>query len=95
MKFNSPEALRWRAMRKEAGLRIDPKTAEVGCWHVETEDPYSVYADVPCGQVGKEWFARSSPEQGWVLFEDLPHETSAALGARPPTKPAFDDDIPL
>ena len=50
----------WLAIRKEAGLTIDPETAEV-CWiYAQTGDPYGVYPDLPeeRQQVGREYFAR-------------------------------------
>ncbi len=37
----------WLACRKEAGLKIDPETAEV-CWEIALiADPYGVYPDLP------------------------------------------------
>ena len=50
----------WLAIRKEAGLKINPKTAEVEWRHALTLDPYGVYPDLPeeCQQVGRQYFAR-------------------------------------
>jgi hypothetical protein len=44
----------WLAIRKEAGLKIDPKTAEVEWRYAQTLHPYGVYPDLPeeCQQVG-------------------------------------------
>jgi hypothetical protein len=51
----------WLATRKEAGLKIDPETAEAHWTYAQTLDPYGVYPDLPdeCWQVGREYFARS------------------------------------
>ena len=71
------------ASRKEAGLKIDPDTAEV-CWEYgPVMDPYGVYSDLPeeCQQVGRQYFARSPGSDIWVHFWDLPDETREVLGA--------------
>jgi hypothetical protein len=49
------------ASRKEAGLKIDPETAEVDWEYGQVMDPYGVYSDLPeeCQQVGRQYFARS------------------------------------
>jgi hypothetical protein len=46
----------WHAIRKEAGLKINPKSAEVECRYAQTLDPYGIYPDLPeeCQQVGRE-----------------------------------------
>jgi hypothetical protein len=72
------------AIRKEAGLKIDPATAEV-CWiYAQTLDPYGLGLDIPeeYQQIGREYFARSPGTDIWVLFRDLPDETEKALWAR-------------
>jgi hypothetical protein len=96
----------WRAIRKEAGLKIDPETAEV-CWrtaevcwrYAQTLDPYGVYPDLPveCQQVGREYFARSPGSDIWVDFGDLPKTTRDALWEKLGRKPACntDDDLPF
>ena len=47
----------WLAIRKEAGLKIDPETAEVMWTYAQTLDPYGVYPDLPveCDCVGREY----------------------------------------
>jgi len=55
----------WRAIRKEAGLNIDPATAEVTCIGAESDDP--------------RYFARSPGGNEWVSFDDLPEATAKAL----------------
>jgi hypothetical protein len=71
----------WLAIRKEAGLTIDPETAEVWWTYAQTLDPYGVYPDLPeeCQQIGREYFARSPGNDIWVSFHDLPRETREAL----------------
>jgi hypothetical protein len=71
----------WRAIRKGAGLNIDPETAEVECIHVLILDPYGIYPDLPeeYQQVGRECFARSPGSDMWVNFGDLPKATRDAL----------------
>lgn len=58
----------WLAIRKEAGLKIDPETAEVDWCYALTLDPYGVYPELPedCRQVGREYFARSPESDIWV-----------------------------
>ena len=45
----------WLAIRKEARLKINPKTAEVEWRYAQTLDPNGVYPDLPeeCQQVGR------------------------------------------
>jgi hypothetical protein len=81
----------WLAIRKEAGLKIDPETAEV-CWeYAQVADPYGVYPDLPeeCQQVGRAYFARSPGSDIWVHFHDLADETRNALWERHNSKLAF------
>lgn len=71
----------WLAKRKEAGLKIDPETAEVMWANGWTLDPYGVYPEIPAEyrQVGREYFARAPGSKIWVLFDDLPAATRHAL----------------
>ena len=71
----------WLAIRKEAGLKIDPETAEVEWIYAQTLDPYGVYPELPeeCQQVGREYFARSPGSDVWVNFGDLPEATLDVL----------------
>jgi hypothetical protein len=71
----------WLKIRKEAGLRIDPETAEV-IWVSEyTLDPYGLYPDLPeeFRQVTIEEFARSPGSDIWVWFGDLPDGVAKKL----------------
>jgi hypothetical protein len=74
----------WRAIRKEAGLKIDAETAEVYWIYAQTLDPYGIDPDFPeeYDQVGREYFARSPGSDIWVWFGDLPDATRDALWAR-------------
>jgi len=82
---------KWLAARKEAGLQIDPETAEVDWTYAYTLDPYGVHPNLPeeCQQVGREYFARSPRSDVWVCFGDLPNATSDALWKRHSRKLAF------
>ena len=81
----------WLSTRKEAGLKIDPETAEVDWNYAQTLDPYGVDPDLPeeYQQVGREYFARSPGSDVWVLFADLPEATRDALWAKHKRKLAF------
>jgi hypothetical protein len=74
----------WLAVRKEAGLKIDPATAEVRWNYAESFDPYGLGLDLPDEyrqSIGRESFARSPGTDIWVWFGDLPKETEKALWA--------------
>jgi hypothetical protein len=70
-----------RRMRKQAGLEIEPGTAEVEWHYAQTMDPYGIDQDLPeeLQQVGREYFARSPGGDTWVWFGDLPEETADEL----------------
>jgi hypothetical protein len=82
---------KWLATRREAGLRIDPESAEVDWIYANTLDPYGVYPDLPeeYQQVGREYFARSPGSDVWVCFGDLPTATRETLWNRHSRKLAF------
>jgi hypothetical protein len=78
----------WLAIRKEAGLKIDPESAEVEWTYAYTLDPYGVEKlpeELQC--VGREYFARSPGSDAWVSFDDLPDATRRALSGR--CRPSF------
>jgi hypothetical protein len=81
----------WLAIRKEAGLHIDPETAEVLWTYEQVADPYGVHPDLPeeyqC--VGRAYFARSPGSDVWVEFGDLPDATRDALWEKHKSKLAF------
>jgi hypothetical protein len=82
---------KWLAIRKKAGRKIDPETAEVDWIYAQTLDPYGVYPELPeeLQQVGREYFARSPGSDIWVLFADLPTATADALWEKHKHKLAF------
>jgi hypothetical protein len=69
------------AIRKEAGLKIDPETAEVDWCYAQVLDPYGIYPNPPdeAWCVGRAYFARSPDSDVWVEFRDLPEATRDAL----------------
>ena len=80
----------WLAIRKEAGLRIDPATAKVTWWWAQVMDPYGVLPHCPEADcVGRLYFARSPESDVWVSFHDLPKATVDALRKK---ADAMDDD---
>jgi hypothetical protein len=92
----------WLAIRKEAGLKIDPATAEICTLYAQTLDPYGIYTEPPdeCWQIGREYFARSPGSEIWVCFDDLPQATVDALWERHSRKTTTsdadaDDDVPF
>jgi hypothetical protein len=86
----------WLAIRKEAGLHIDPETAEVEWWYALTLDPYGVHPELPeeYQQVGREYFARSPETDIWVCFSDLPGATRDALWEKHRSRVAFPAGLP-
>jgi hypothetical protein len=77
--------MEWLAKRKEAGRRLDPKTAQVSWEYVRQFDPYRIYSDLPghAHDVSFEYFARSPGSDIWVHRDDLPKSTRRALESRP------------
>ena len=88
---NNSTVQQWLEIRKEAGGKIDPSTAEVFWTYGQTLDPYGVYPDLPeeYRQVGREYFARSPESEIWVSFGDLPGEVSEKLWQMHESKLAF------
>jgi hypothetical protein len=86
----------WLAIRKEAGLQIDPETAEVLWVYAQTLDPYGVDPELPeeYRQIGREYFARSPGSDVWVWFGDLPDATRSALLERHKRKLAYPAGLP-
>jgi hypothetical protein len=81
----------WLAIRKGAGLKIDPETAEVDWWYARTFDPYHLnLPDLPEEyNIGREYFACSPGSDIWVWFDDLPKPTRDALWEKHKRKLAF------
>ena len=78
------EVQEFLSVRKEAGLKIDPATAEVDWEWGQPADPYGIRTDLSeeAQQVGRVNFARSPGGDIWVSFGDLPDATIKALWAR-------------
>jgi len=79
--INEAEYKEWLAIRKEAGRKIDPETAEV-IWDYGSEiDPYGILPEVPgeSGGIGRHYFARSPRSDIWVWFPHLPDQIRDAL----------------
>jgi hypothetical protein len=84
----SEETKQWLAIRKEAGLKIDPETCEIfRCWAYDV-DPYGVMdsaeiaaAEGPTGGscIRREYFVRNHGSDIWVWAGDLPAATTNAL----------------
>jgi|SRR5215471_1010858 len=82
----------WRAIRKEAGLKLNPEIAEVVWEFVDMTDPYGVRAaDLPEGVdpdppecIGRVYFARAPGSDMWIGFFDLPDSTIEWLMQRLP-----------
>ena len=74
----------WFAIRKQAGLRIDPETAEVIWKYVQILDPYGVSRNqsAECDEIVVGYFARSPGSDVWVWFGDIPEATVDALFER-------------
>jgi hypothetical protein len=85
---------RWLEIRKEAGLNIDPETAEVECWYISPDDPYGVCGKFRRDGIGRGYFACSPGTDIWVWFSDLPEATSDALWRKYKTRLAFPAGLP-
>jgi hypothetical protein len=83
----SPEM--FYAERKEAGLLIDPETADYYFCYGSIMDPYGVYPRFAEDCAGRIWFAHT-PETGAVSFYDLPEQTRTRLRERVETEPRED-----
>jgi len=88
------EEEQWLAIRKEAGLKIDPRTAAVDWGYGQTFDPYGILDEwelsEECHQVGRVYFARSPQSDDiWVHFGDLPETVREELWARHGSRIAF------
>jgi hypothetical protein len=84
------------ALRKAAGLQIDPETAQVHWTYAQTLDPYGDDPNLPeeYQQVGREYFARSPGSDVWVCFRDLPKAVRDALWDKHKSKLAFPAGLP-
>jgi hypothetical protein len=83
------------AIRKEAGLKIDPETAQVRWNYAQVCDPYGIDPSLPAEWdcVGREYFARSPNSEVWVWFGDLPETTRDALWQKHKRQLAFPAEL--
>lgn len=93
---NQIEVEKWLALRKEAGRKIDPETAEVLWDYGVIGDPYGTDPELQeeCYNVGREYFARSPGSDIWVWFGDLPTATHDALWEKHKARLAFPAGLP-
>ena len=80
------EIEQWLAIRKEAGPKINPETAEVDWGYGQTLDPYGVLDEWELPEefhcVGREYWARTPGSEVWVQFSDLPEAVREQLWAK-------------
>jgi len=80
------EDQKWLAIRKEAGLKIDPETAEVDWGYGLDLDPCGVCDEWELPeeyhQVGRQRWARSPGSDIWVHFDDLPDAVRNKIWAK-------------
>ena len=71
----------WLAIRKKAGRKIDPETAEIMWKSGYALDPYRIGSRSlqAYQQLQRNYFARSPGSDTWVFFYDLPTATRHAL----------------
>jgi hypothetical protein len=86
----------WLAIRKRAGRKIDPETAEVTWIYAYDFDPYGIEPELPeeYKWVSRNYFARSPGSDIWVWFGDLPIATAKALWEKRKAKLAFPAGLP-
>jgi hypothetical protein len=74
--------------RRIEGRKIDARTAKVGWWYREMEDPYNVfpasYVDSEYflryeQMIGREYFAQRPGSKIWLWIGDIPRPTARAL----------------
>jgi hypothetical protein len=84
----------WLAVRKQEGLKIDPKTAEVLCEVGFFLNPYGVYRDLGEAEqfTGELYFARRPGGKIRVFFRDLPEATRGKLWQKIECELTDDDD---
>lgn len=72
----------WLAIRRKAGRKIDPETAEIMWKRGYALDPYEIGlrgSSPACQQLQRNYFVRSPGSDIWVFFYDLPIATRHAL----------------
>jgi hypothetical protein len=77
--------IRETSIRKEAGVKIDPETADVFWEHGSVRDPYYLFEhgdDWGEDNIGRNYFARAPGSDVWVEFGDLPDAVRHRLWER-------------
>ena len=80
--MTAEERQQWLASRKEAGLKINIETCELGRWPANDCDPYGIKVDLNKEiyvQIGTNRFVRSAESRGWVCEDDLPLDKCKAM----------------
>jgi hypothetical protein len=96
MVIRSQEQQEFLSIRREAGLKIDPATAELRCWRVQILDPYGIRDLSPEEEcVGPVLFARAPGGDIWVSQHELPSATLDALRIRIEQEPEPEPDDPF
>jgi hypothetical protein len=93
MVIRTQEQQEFLSIRREAGLKIDPATAEARGLYVQILDPYGIRDLSPeedCS--GNVLFARAPGGDIWVSQYELPSATLDALRIRIEQEP---DDLPF
>lgn len=90
------EKEKWLAIRRKAGRKIDPETAEVTWIFAYDFDPYGVDPELPeeLRVVSRNYFARAPGSDIWVCFNDLPIATAHALWKKHKASLAFPAGLP-
>jgi hypothetical protein len=92
MVIRTQEQQEFLSIRKAAGLKIDPATAEVMGRHVQILDPYGIRDLSPEEEcVGAVLFARAPGGDVWVSQYELPSATVDTLRIRIKQEPEPDD----
>jgi hypothetical protein len=95
--MSEEERKNFREIRRQAGLRIDPSTAEVTWWYVQDMDPYGIDPDLPdqyhC--ISRGYFARAPESDIWVCFHDLPTLSRDALWEKHKHNLGFPAGLPV
>ena len=94
--MSDEERVSFQEARRQAGLMIDPNTAEVDWWYIQIMDPYGIDPELPeeLQSVGRGYFARRAEDDVWVSFYDLPEATCDALWKKHEHQLAFPAGLP-
>jgi hypothetical protein len=95
--MSEAERENFREVRRQAGLLMNPSTAEVTWWYVQDMDPYGIDPELPeqyhC--ISRGYFARAPKSDIWVCFDDLPKSSHDALWEKHKHRIAFPAGLPI